>query len=111
MWMVDTDLLCDKHLVGEHGELHKFIPSFKKKHRIDRRIQPIVQIELSAYKKRHDELALEMEKRGFNHRSPLHEKDLPDFSYLPKEQFEALVDTDISFVDLGKRCEKCSLRW
>jgi hypothetical protein len=24
MWMIDPVLLCRKHLLGEHGEIHKF---------------------------------------------------------------------------------------
>jgi 3-methyladenine DNA glycosylase Tag len=107
MWMIPPSNLCDKHLLGEHGELHKFIPSFNKKHRIDRRISPIVQIELSSYKKRHYDLSTEMIRRGFNHKSPLYNKDLPDFGYLPKDQFEAKVDKTQSYKDLKSRCANC----
>ena len=57
MWMIEPKGLCDKHLLGEHGELHKFIPSFVKKYRIDNRVAPVVQIELTSYQSRHDELA------------------------------------------------------
>ena len=34
MWMIDPTLLCRKHLLGEHGELHKFIPSFRKQYSV-----------------------------------------------------------------------------
>ena len=105
MWMIEPNRLCNKHLVGEHGELHKFIPSFAKKHRIDNRVSPVVQIELTSYQSRHDELANEMLNRGMNHKSPL--PKLPDFSYLPQEQFEAKVDKAISEKDLYKRCDDC----
>ena len=105
MWMIKPKLLCKKHLLGEHGELHKFIPSFKKKHRIDNRVSPVVQIELTSYQSRHDELATEMLSRGMNHKSPLPE--LPDFSYLPTHQYEAKVDKHISKRDLRERCESC----
>ena len=71
MWMIEPKRLCNKHLLGEHGELHKFIPSFTKKHRIDNRVSPVVQIELTSYQSRHDELANEMIDRGMNHKSPL----------------------------------------
>jgi len=33
MWMVDPRLLCNQHLIGEHGEIHKFLPSFRKGHK------------------------------------------------------------------------------
>jgi len=107
MWMVNPEKLCNKHLLGEHGELHKFIPSFHKKHRIDNRVSPVVQIELSSYQSRHDELATEMLRRGMNHKSPL--PKLPDFSYLPKNQYEAKVDKNISIKDLKNRCGDCKV--
>lgn len=106
MWMIEPRRLCARHLLGEHGELHKFVPSFKKQYSIDKRIYPVVQIELSAYKERHDELADEMLRRGMNHKSPI---EVPDFSYLPKEQYEAKVDTDISIRDLRDRCTECDV--
>ena len=107
MWMIDPKILCHKHLLGEHGELHMFIPSFHKKYRIDNRVAPVVQIELSSYQSRHDELATEMLRRGMNHKSPLPE--LPDFSYLPPEQYEAKVDKEVSKRDLRDRCEDCKV--
>ena len=63
MWMIDPKLMCDQHLLGEHGELHKFIPSFHKKYKVTNRVSPVVQIELSSYQERHDELAEEMLSR------------------------------------------------
>ena len=107
MWMIDPQLLCRKHLLGEHGELHKFIPSFHKKHKIDNRVAPVVQIELSSYQSRHDELATEMLRRGMNHKSPLPE--LPDFTYLPTHQYEAKVNKNTSIKDLKERCEECNV--
>lgn len=105
--MISPKLLCNKHLLGEHGELHKFLSSFRKKFRVDRRIAPVVQIELSRYKSRHDALAKEMVRRGMNHNSPLSNDDIPDFSYLPIEHFRAKVDKEISIIDLKKRCLAC----
>tara|TARA_R100000458_G_scaffold59951_1_gene73213 strand:+ start:30652 stop:30993 length:342 start_codon:yes stop_codon:yes gene_type:complete len=105
MWMIDPKKLCRKHLLGEHGELHKFLPSFRKKFQVTKRVSPIVQIELSSYKKRHDDLAKEMVRRGFNHQSPIDE--LPDFSYLPKAHYNAKVDINNSIEDLKERCIEC----
>lgn len=107
MWMIDPKLLCRKHLLGEHGELHKFIPSFHKQYSVDNRVSPVVQIELSSYEERHEEIAEEMLRRGMNHKSPL--PPLPDFSYLPREHFEAKVDKNISIRDLRERCDDCNV--
>ena len=35
--------------------------------------------------------------------------EVPDFLYLPKEQYEAKVDLEISKKDLKKRCGDCLL--
>ena len=105
MWMIDPAKLCRKHLLGEHGELHKFLPSFVKKFKVANRVSPIVQIELSSYKKRHDELAIEMLKRGMNHKSPINK--LPDFSYLPQNHYNAKVNIENSIKDLKQRCNHC----
>jgi uracil-DNA glycosylase len=105
MWMVDPSILCRKHLLGEHGEIHKHRHNFVKKHRINNRIYPIVQIEPSSMEKRHDELAKEMIRRGFNHQSPFEQ---PDISYLPLDQQNAKVDINNSIQDLKTRCPECA---
>lgn len=106
MWMVDPKLMCDQHLLGEHGELHKFLHCWCKRHRIDGRIAGNAMEPLS-YKARHDELAEEMLRRGFKHESPLEQ---PDFSYLPSEQREYRVDRQESLKLLRKRCPACAAR-
>ena len=105
MWMIDPKLLCRKHLLGEHGEIHKHKHNFVKHHRIDRRIEPVVQIEPMSMKSRHDELSKEMIRRGFNHQSPYEQ---PDISYLPESQRVAKVDTNVSIHDLIERCPECA---
>lgn len=105
MWMVDPRLLCDKHLLGEHGELHKFIPTFRKGYRVDKRFSPVVQIQFKGYRERHDAIAEEMLRRGMNHKSPLPE--LPDFESIYPEYYDKTVDISISMEDLKSRCNKC----
>lgn len=74
MWMVDPTLMCKKHLLGEHGELHKFMHNWEKRHRIDGRLAGNAMEPLS-YKARHDVLADEMLARNYNHKSPLEQPD------------------------------------
>ena len=104
MWNVDPSLLCKQHLLGEHGEIHKHRHNFVKKHKIDGRMSPIVQIEPSSMQSRHDELANEMLRRGMDHKSPYIQ---PDISYLPESYQRAKVDVAYSVYDLGQRCEHC----
>lgn len=102
MWMINPELLCRKHLLGEHNELHKFKPSFEKQHNMNKRII-LNQIEPSSMKIRHDELAQEMIRRGYKHQS---EYTMPDISYIGKLLNEK-VNTDLSYEDLKNRCEDC----
>lgn len=105
MWMLDPVLLCRKHLLGEHGEIHKHIPSFRKGHKIDGRFEPVVQIQLNALESRHDALAAEMLKRGYNHHSPL--LDIPNLALTYPQYYDMVVDIEISKKDLIERCPEC----
>lgn len=108
MWMVDPSILCIKHLLGEHGELHKFKHTFVKKYSIKGRMEPIVQIDPKNMKVRHDELVLEFERRGYNHKSPY---EMPDISYLPSKYQNVIVDIDYNIKDLIERCPDCKERY
>ena len=103
MWMINPKLLCRKHLLGEHGEIHKHRHNFVKHHSIKGRIEPIVQIEPESMESRHDELVKEMLARGYNHNSPY---VLPDLSYLLEKHRKAKVNLDESIEQL-KRCSEC----
>lgn len=107
MWMIDPKLLCKKHLLGEHNELHKFKPTFEKHYSIKGRIYPIVQIEPNNMKIRHDELVKEMLARGYNHKS---DYELPDLSYLAHDEQYAKSDKDYNIKDLMSRCSDCRER-
>jgi hypothetical protein len=107
MWMTNPELLCDKHLLGEHGEIHKHKHNFEKQHKITKRIFPVVQIEPSSMEFRHNQLALEITNRGMNHKSPYFQ---PDISYLPIDQLNAKVDIKVSIKDLMDRCPNCKKR-
>ncbi len=104
--MVPPEELCNKHLLGEHGELHKFLHNWRKRHRVDGRLAGNA-MEPGSYKTRHDELAAEMLTRGMNHQSPLEQ---PDFSYLPLEQQRFQVDVEANRQLLVSRCKECETR-
>lgn len=104
MWMVDPALLCDRHLLGEHGELHKHRHVFVERRSIAGRVGSDVQIEPESMKSRHDALADEMLRRGMRHESPY---EMPDLSYLPKEHREARVDRREAMAMLARRCRTC----
>ena len=106
MWMVDPKLLCRNHLLGAHGELHKFKHSFVKQHKMGgyrRLIFP------RYMQQRHDELAAEMVRRGYNHKS---QYEQPDVEYLPVDMLNDDPSDYIEFNlnDLTNRCQECKQR-
>jgi len=80
-------------------EIHKHRHNFVKGHSIEGRRG---QIEPKSMQKRHDELAEEMIKRGYNHNSPYIQ---PDLSRYNLNGFD--VDIDKSLKDLHSRCNEC----
>lgn len=108
MWMLPTEILCKKHLLGEHGEIHKHRHNFIKGHRIDGRLKPFVAIEPLLMGSRHDELALEMIKRGYIHKSPYLQPDLSNYDY---NMINVKADLEYNLNDLLSRCSECEKRY
>jgi hypothetical protein len=103
--MVDPKLLCRKHLLGEHNEIHKHRHVFVKQWSVSKRISGN-QIEPLSMKERHDSIANEMLNRGYNHKSPFEQ---PDISYLPDHEKYYTVNVLSSHEDLKSRCQACKL--
>lgn len=99
MWMVDPATMCRKHLLGEHGEIHKHRHNFVKHHSIDGRRG---QIDPARMGKRHDALAVEMLRRGFRHESPYTQPDLSAYDLSGHG-----VDVAESDRELRRRCADC----
>jgi len=100
MWNVKPEKLCRQHLLGEHNEVHAFIGCIKKGTSLKGYIEKGL-VEVHNIKKRHDELVQEMIKRGFNHKTPIDEINLPVVGYVNSEQ---------NINELHRRCEKCRER-
>jgi len=103
MWMTDVTRMCRKHLLGEHVEHHMFVGSLHKD------LTGYVAnglLEATSLTQRHDAIAAEMVRRGYNHRSPL-----PSHS-IPLELQSSTVDPARSTTDLTTRCPECAaLHW
>lgn len=95
MWMVDPNVMCSKHLCGEHGEIHKHRHNFVKGHSISGRRGQIEPLVMQA---RHDELAVFLK----NHKSPYTQ---PDLSAYELDGFT--VDIQESLDELKRRCPAC----
>lgn len=100
MWCVDPALLCRNHLLGEHNELHKLVGSIRAGHGIDGYVER-GQVDTSRIQSRHDELAAELERRGYNHDSPL---DFVD------RIGRGCIDEAANIEELRERCPDCRAR-
>jgi len=76
IWDIKPKYLCRKHLLGEHRELHAIwsILINNKKGYATHPETKRWQGKLKALYLRHEELVKEMEKRGYQHRSPLNKR-------------------------------------
>jgi len=76
IWDLNPEILCREHLLGEHRELHAIwsvLTKAKKgysKHPETLRWKG----KLKALYKVHEELVVEMKKRGYNHFSPIEKR-------------------------------------
>lgn len=101
MWNIDPGLMCDRHLLGEHREMHQEVGTLRNHpHGLE-----VVKghaknghIDTSLIKQRHDELVEEMERRGFQHGSPLDYSD---------ELGLGEIDVEKNREELSRRCENC----
>ena len=103
VWDVEPSILCRKHLLGEHREIHALYtileqgkPGYRH-HPETKRWEG----KLAALKKRHEAVVAEMEKRGYVHQSPiLHQ---PSDSEL-QDNFVNTVDEQLDILK-AKDCD------
>lgn len=99
MWNVPVELMCDKHLRGEHVECHMFVGSIEKGRSVEGFIADGL-FDVRQLRDRHDDIAAEMVARGGNHKSPL-----PVFTAFKQEQ--SFIDIDANIMELARRCPDC----
>lgn len=122
MWMVPPETLCMRHLLGEHGEIHKFLAMCKiadksgssKQIRAYRHAETLIRSGMieticDRAETRHSFLTIEMVKRGYNHQSPFplnewHNKVEPIAGSWSVNRYRAEVD-------LHRRCKECAERF
>lgn len=105
MWMTEPKIMCRQHLLGEHNECHMFLGSLKKKINMTGYFRNDL-FEPLSLKSRHDILAEEINKRGYNHSSELIVEE-SDFSYLTIQEINHKIDKENSLKLLLMRCNKC----
>jgi hypothetical protein len=101
MWNINPRILCRRHLLGEHLEMHMFKGTFEKGKSIEGYLERGL-VNLGQIKTRHDELVKEMIKRGFNHKSPMQE-----FKEHNENKNIITVDSIKNKLELANRCKDC----
>lgn len=102
MWCVDPGLLCRQHLLGEHKELHQLVGHISAGNLAAvRGHAERSQVDTSRIVERHAALVVEMDRRGYNHASPLEYHDDLDLGD---------VDEEANLVELAERCVSCRER-
>lgn len=104
MWLVDPRIMCRQHLLGEHVELHMLIGSLRKGTSVQGYIDDGL-VDLLQIKSRHDELVVEMKRRGYNHKSPT-----KAYKTQVRKRYHrntGSVDTVANVRELARRCDEC----
>ena len=104
MWMVDPKILCRKHLLGEHVELHMCAAHLKLRRCIDGWVDGNC-LEPASIGIRHTALAEEMVRRGYKHASPLTQPVIA-----AHQRPWATVDKPAALAELKRRCPECAGR-
>lgn len=111
MWLVSAESLCRRHLLGEHVEIHMFLGAMQKGVSMVGYVANNLLEPLALYH-RHQDLAVEMRKRGYHHESPLDEDFVNKIiDSLPMSIKMATVDRASARKDLHDRCPDCRRRF
>jgi hypothetical protein len=102
MWMVNPRIMCRQHLLGEHAEIHMFIGAISRGKSVKGYLEKGL-LEVHNLYSRHEELAEEMKRRGYSHRSNVEEK------WKSAEKL-GVIDRKKSLEELVKRCPRCKRR-
>jgi len=105
IWDLPPTVLCRQHLLGEHRELHAIWSILNQNKKGYRHHPEVIRWEgaLRALYKRHDMLVREMERRGFQHMSPL-DRSLAKGARSPKGYVDDLTRQRLLLKAKGCQC-------
>lgn len=101
--MVDPEIMCRKHLLGEHVEHHMFAGSINKGISMGRFLGNNL-LEPASLQSRHEELVAEMTRRGYDHKSPM--PPVADFG-----SAHVAINRTAALTELLRRCPECLQRY
>lgn len=102
MWLLPPARMCRQHLLGEHVECHMLAASLRMGKSIAGHLAA-GQLDPSKLDARHAELAAEIARRGWNHKSPLVAPDVA-------AGIIGNIDPAANRLLLAERCGECRKR-
>jgi hypothetical protein len=106
MWNIDPRLMCRRHLLGEHVEMHMFASCID----MDKNLQGYMNnglVDLEYIEQRHEDLAQEITTRGYNHYSPLLMSDIYRYAKNLGITFLGEIRVKDNMEILKGRCPEC----
>lgn len=103
--MLNPQMLCRQHLVGQHLECHMVLGILNKKLNVDGYVQSNC-LEIPSIQSYHDDCVIEMLKRNYNHNSPIQSIN-PNILQYYNKYVNILVDRQKSLNLLLSRCSLC----
>jgi len=101
--MVDPKIMCRNHLLGEHAEIHMFVWNIERNHSVKGYLDNGL-LETHNLYARHEELAQELRRRGYQHNSELDAR-------WKRSKKAGAVDKKRSLEQLIDRCTTCRERY
>lgn len=98
-WLCNPKILCRKHLLGEHVEIHMFVGHINKGKKVTKFLSNNL-LEVESLESRHEELVKEMVSRGYKHNSPFQ-------GLLPHNIPNTKIDKMSALTELVNRCPEC----
>ena len=103
--MVNPEKMCRQHLLGEHVECHMIASSILAGKKLEGYLSGLIYP--CGLIRRHDFLAKEMKKRGYQHKSPLKDRQQLAKTICESDTLlSAYVDKEESYKELIRRCKK-----
>jgi hypothetical protein len=97
MWCIQTHLMCKRHIVQEHADMHRFERAVKEGKDMSMYTET-GHLEQDYIVKRHDELVKELGRRDISHKTPLK---------LSEQPYVGIVRSRRNQMELRKKCDAC----
>lgn len=109
MWMVNTKILCKKHLLKEHDDIHFFINEIARGISLHNYVYNN-KLEMQSLRNRHEEITREMASRAMEHTTPLPVLSWSCVEEVFEDIYHKRINARDTFKELLKTCKTCRRR-